>query len=122
LSSDTFSGATLSVITNTHLYPRWAATMASPTPVLPLVGSTMVPPGRNSPSRSAARIISSAGRSLDDPPGLVVSAFSASTHSMPWSSLTRFMRTSGVLPIRSMTESAISVPARRGSLMGAPPS
>ena len=53
--------------------------MASPTPVLPLVGSTIVPPGRSRPSRSAARIISSAGRSFDEPPGLVVSIFIAST-------------------------------------------
>ena len=91
--------------------------MASPTPVLPLVGSTMVPPGRSSPSRSAARIISSAGRSFDEPPGLVVSIFIASTHGSASTSLRRARRTSGVLPIRSMTESAISVPARRSSLV-----
>ena len=44
-SRSTFSGATLSVMTKTHLYPRWAATIARPTPVLPDVGSTIVPPG-----------------------------------------------------------------------------
>ena len=48
--------------------------------MLPLVGSTIVPPGWSSPSRSACRIISNAGRSFDDPPGLEVSIFIASTH------------------------------------------
>ena len=83
--------------------------MASPTPVLPLVGSTMVPPGRSRPSRSAARIISRAGRSFDEPPGLVVSIFIVSTLVMFSSSLMRLRRTSAVLPMRSMTESAMSV-------------
>ena len=36
-------------------------------------------PAAADPSRSAARIISSAGRSFDEPPGLVVSIFIAST-------------------------------------------
>jgi hypothetical protein len=85
--------------------------------VLPLVGSTMVPPGCNRPSRSAARIISSAGRSFADPPGLVVSLFIASTAGNCSSSIVRFIRTSGVLPIRSITESAIAVPSSRGSAM-----
>ena len=89
--------------------------MASPTPVLPLVGSTIVPPGWSSPSRSAARIISSAGRSFDEPPGLVVSIFMASTLGMCSTSLIRRSRTSGVLPMRSTTDGAIAVPARRGS-------
>ncbi len=44
--------------------------MASPTPVLPEVGSTIVPPLVNSPSRSAASIMAMAGRSLTLPPGL----------------------------------------------------
>ncbi len=91
--------------------------MASPTPVLPLVGSTIVPPGRSRPSRSAATIISSAGRSLDEPPGLPVSIFIASTLGICSSSLIRFIRTRGVLPIRSITESAIAVPSSRASPM-----
>jgi hypothetical protein len=88
--------------------------------VLPLVGSTMVPPGFNRPSRSAAMIISSAGRSFDDPPGLVVSIFIASTQSIPWISLVRFSRTSGVLPMRSSTLSAIDVPCSRTSVESSP--
>ena len=49
--------------------------MASPTPVLPLVGSTITPPGCNRPSRSAASIIVSAGRSFELPPGFIDSSF-----------------------------------------------
>src|SRR6056297_224721 len=89
--------------------------MARPTPVLPLVGSTIVPPGSSWPSRSAARIISNAGRSFADPPGLVDSFFIANTHPMSSSSLSRLSRISGVSPIVSITESTISVPASRGS-------
>ena len=44
--------------------------MASPTPVFPLVGSTIVPPGRSRPSRSALSIMVSAGRSFEENPGL----------------------------------------------------
>ena len=88
--------------------------------MLPLVGSTIVPPGCSWPSRSAARIISSAGRSFDEPPGFVVSIFIVSTHGMSWISLIRFSRTSGVLPIRSMTLSAISVPCSRASAASFP--
>ena len=94
--------------------------MASPTPVLPLVGSTMVPPGFRRPSRSAARIISSAGRSLAEPPGLVVSIFMVSIDGMPWISLMRFRRTSGVSPMRSITLSAMRVPCSRGSAESSP--
>ena len=83
--------------------------------MLPLVGSTMVPPGSRLPSRSAARIICSAGRSFEEPPGFVVSIFIASVDVMPWISLIRLSLTSGVLPIRSRTLSAISVPCKRES-------
>src|SRR6478672_11577090 len=44
--------------------------MASPTPVLPEVGSTIVPPGFSFPSRSACSIIARPIRSLTEPPGL----------------------------------------------------
>ena len=47
-----------------------AATMASPTPVLPDVGSTIVPPGWRSPAGSAASTMASAGRSFTLPPAL----------------------------------------------------
>src|SRR5262245_27026648 len=90
--------------------------MASPTPVLPDVGSTMVPPGRSRPSRSAASTISSAGRSLDDPPGLVVSSFATNVHATRWVRASRPSLTSGVLPMRSSTDSAMSGPAERSSL------
>lgn len=46
------------------LYPRAAPTIASAMPVLPLVASTMVPPGRSSPERSAASTIATPMRSL----------------------------------------------------------
>jgi hypothetical protein len=39
-------------------------------PVLPLVGSMIVPPGCSVPSASAASIMASAMRSLIEPPGL----------------------------------------------------
>jgi len=45
--------------------------------VLLLVGSTSESPGSIRPSRSAARIISRAGRSLAEPPGLNDSIFAA---------------------------------------------
>ena len=60
-----------------HLYPRCWATSARPTPVLPEVGSTMVPPGLSSPLASAASIILIAMRSLELPPGLRYSIFAA---------------------------------------------
>src|SRR5215467_1955100 len=44
--------------------------MARPTPVLPEVGSTIVPPCFSFPSRSACSIIARPIRSLTDPPGL----------------------------------------------------
>jgi len=80
--------------------------MARPTPVLPDVGSTIVPPGRNRPSRSAASIMVTAGRSLDDPPGLVVSSLRAIVQER--SRASRGSLTIGVLPTRSSTDSAIS--------------
>src|SRR5206468_1072605 len=57
--------------------------MASPVPVLPEVGSTIVPPGRSFPSRSAASIRAVATRSLIEPPGLKTSSFAASCGRSP---------------------------------------
>ena len=87
--------------------------MARPTPVLPDVGSTMVPPGPRSPSRSAASIMATAGRSLTLPPGLRNSNLASSWpgRSRP----IRSSRTSGVSPTRSSSESAASI-AGPGSL------
>ena len=48
--------------------------MARPWPVLPDVGSMIVPPGLSRPARSAASIIGSPMRSLTEPPGLSVSS------------------------------------------------
>jgi len=48
-----------------------AATIARPTPVLPEVGSMIVPPGLSAPLDSAASIMPSAMRSLIEPPGLL---------------------------------------------------
>jgi hypothetical protein len=56
-------------------YPRTAPIIARPTPVLPDVGSTIVPPGRSRPAFSAASIIEIAIRSLTDPPGFADSSF-----------------------------------------------
>ncbi|KXK02744.1 MAG: hypothetical protein UZ03_NOB001001835 [Nitrospira sp. OLB3] len=60
----------LSGMTRINLYPRTAATNASPMPVLPLVGSTIVPPGLSLPCRSASSIMFRQIRSLTLPPGL----------------------------------------------------
>src|SRR5207247_4418687 len=75
------------------------AALARPTPVLPEVGSTIVPPGRSFPSRSAASIIGRPIRSLTDPPGFRCSSFASSVGSMPCPSLSS--RAIGVLPTRS---------------------
>ena len=53
--------------------------MARPTPVLPEVGSTIVPPGRSAPDASAASTIRSAMRSLTDPPGLKYSTLASTS-------------------------------------------
>ena len=49
--------------------------MASPSPVLPLVPSTMVPPGFSRPSASAASIMAIPMRSFTEPPGFMNSHF-----------------------------------------------
>src|SRR5947207_5694340 len=69
---------------------------ARPSPVLPAVASTMVPPGCNLPSRSAASIIESAMRSLIEPLGLWFSSLRKSWQS-PVS--IRVISTSGVSPM-----------------------
>jgi hypothetical protein len=71
--------------------------------VLPEVGSTIVPPGFSSPDASAASIIRTAMRSFTEPPGLKYSTFASTVGASP--SVTRFSRTSGVLPISSTIDS-----------------
>jgi len=95
------SSLTLSGQTNTHRYPRSCATSASPTPVLPLVGSTMVPPGPSRPAFSASSTMRSAMRSFTLPPGLKYSTLASTVADSP--AVTLRSRTSGVLPINSTT-------------------
>ena len=97
------SSLTLSGQTKTHWYPLAWATMANPTPVLPLVGSTIVPPGLSLPSRSAASIILTAIRSFTDPPGLRYSTLASINGFAP--PVTRDSLSSGVLPTRSISDS-----------------
>src|SRR2546421_312798 len=81
--------------------------MASPTPVLPLVGSTIVAPGLRAPRRSASSIMAAAMRSFTLAPGLRASIL-ASTRA-PAGSGNRRSRTSGVPPMSSRMVSAIFV-------------
>ncbi len=75
------------------------AAIASEMPVLPLVGSRMVQPGRSTPSFSACSIIFSAGRSLIEPVGLRSSSLAQSRTSGDGDSLGS--PTSGVPPTES---------------------
>ena len=72
-------------------------------PVLPDVGSTIVPPGRSAPDFSAASIMRTAMRSLTEPPGLKYSTFARTVAGT--SRPTDDSLTSGVLPTRSMIDS-----------------
>ncbi len=76
--------------------------MANPVPVFPDVGSTIVPPGRRYPSRSAASISDTAIRSLIEPPGLKASSLAITCGATP--APIRDSRTSGVFPIVSRIE------------------
>mmetsp|Transcript_68331 Transcript_68331/g.182035 ORF Transcript_68331/g.182035 Transcript_68331/m.182035 type:complete len:258 (-) Transcript_68331:106-879(-) len=88
------------------LYPLAAATMASPIPVFPEVGSTrMVFPGLMSPRFSASVIILRAMRSLTELAGLELSSLATICATQP--SVTRFNCTNGVWPIKPKTFSAI---------------
>ncbi len=64
--------------------------------MLPLVGSTIVPPGRSCPEASAALTIARAILSFTDPPGLRYSSFANTGAVMP--AVTAFSLTSGVPP------------------------
>src|SRR5215212_12216681 len=103
--------------------------MARPIPVLPDVGSMIVPPFFNTPRRSASSIIAMPMRSLIDPPGFARSSLIHT--SFPGNSeYRRLRRTCGVLPIVSrmlltrmgadvrVKESAATVEAGRGPVMG----
>ena len=71
----TLSCEALSDITNKHEYPFKIAAKARPIPVLPLVGSTINPPGLIFPSASAASSIAMPILSFTDPPGFLLSNF-----------------------------------------------
>src|SRR5689334_6858427 len=73
--------------------------MARPWPVLPEVGSMIVPPGRSSPDRSASSIIVRAIRSFTLPPGFSCSSLARITGLTPLA--TFCSRTIGVWPTRS---------------------
>src|SRR5881396_3531053 len=76
-------------------------------PVLPEVGSTMVPPGFKRPRDSASSIIAKAMRSLIEPPGLARSHLTHTSCVVPKS---RLMRTCGVLPMVARTLLAFMIP------------
>src|SRR5215207_6534681 len=116
--SEIFSWLILSGITKMQRYPLIAAAIASPTPVLPEVGSTIVPPGFSFPSRSAASIIASPIRSLTEPPGF---RYSSLARISPGTSREmRSRRTIGVFPTRSRTMgySRVTRGKRNGLLEG----
>src|SRR5213593_2021712 len=94
-----FSCDILSGMVKMHRYPLTAAASARPTPVLPDVASTIIPPGLSRPSRSAASIIATPIRSLTEPPGLKNSALAYSGVRTP--AVTLLSRISGVQPIVS---------------------
>src|SRR5579885_187051 len=76
-------------------------------PMLPLVGSVMIPPGRSSPCVSASQIIWKATRSFTLPPGLNISSLASTVASVaPILSVTRFSSTMGVRPISSLASFA----------------
>ena len=76
-----------------------AAAIASPVPVLPEVGSTMVPPRLSRPFSSAALIMRMPMRSFTELPGLNISSLASRVGFTPWLSLGN--RTIGVLPMVS---------------------
>jgi hypothetical protein len=83
--------------------------MARPWPVLPEVGSMIVPPGFSRPARSAASIIGRPIRSFTEPPGLSISSLARSSgcaSGEPRSAVSREIRTRGVSPTRSTMEDA----------------
>src|SRR5262249_39411264 len=100
-------------ITMTQRYPLTAASIASATPVLPDVGSTIVPPGPSSPRRSASSIIALAILSLTEPPGLNHSSL-AKIRAVPEEN--RRSSTRGVLPINSSRARACWMAVADGAL------
>src|SRR5215211_3638882 len=95
------------------------AAIARPVPVLPEVGSMIVPPGFSRPSASAASTIRIATRSLIEPPGLKYSTLATTCGVRP--DAMRLRRTSGVSPTVSRIESLMSAgAAMRPTIWGRP--
>src|SRR6266566_2541020 len=100
------------------------ATIASPTPVLPDVGSMIVPPGRSAPEASAASTIRSAILSFTEPPGLMYSTLASTAGTPAWPRrvpglcpadkwrVTLRSRSSGVFPMRSIRDSCTCMAAK----------
>src|SRR3990167_3695450 len=80
-------------------------------PVLPLVGSMMVPPGCRAPDLSESSTMDSAMRSLIEPPGLPRSDL---IHTLASGPNRRLMRTCGVLPMVCRMLSTFMVSPERG--------
>src|SRR4051812_37593732 len=91
------------------------AAIASPVPVLPDVGSMIVPPGFSRPSCSAASTIRIATRSLIEPPGLKYSTLATIVGASPAPILES--RTSGVSPTVSRIDSLMSAPVSSTAAM-----
>src|SRR5215217_6744217 len=85
------------------------AAIARPVPVLPEVGSMIVPPGLSRPSASAASTIFIATRSLIEPPGLKYSTLATTCGFRP--AAIRDSRTSGVSPTVSRMDPLMSAEA-----------
>ena len=83
------------------------ATIASPTPVLPLVGSIIVAPGFNAPRASASSIIASPTRSFTLPAGLNDSSLATISRCNPYFPLYPANFINGVPPISSVKFFAI---------------
>src|SRR5689334_11689364 len=81
-------------------------------PVLPLVASTIVPPGLSSPERSAALTMDTPIRSLTEAAGFWNSSLAAMVAPAPL--LRRLIRTSGVLPTIAVTASGMGTGDRLG--------
>ena len=89
----------VSGITNAHLIPRAAHTMARPIPVFPLVASKIIVSALMRPAEVSVSIIETAMRSFTLLAGLKYSSLHAIVASIPVA--TRLSLTSGVFPISS---------------------
>src|SRR3989338_8176859 len=95
----------VSGMVRTHRYPFTAAAIESPIPVLPDVGSMIVPPFFNKPDLAASSIMLKHILSLTLPPGLKFSSFANISAESAGAIL--FNLTIGVSPINSKTLFAI---------------